>query len=377
MKPKILFVDDEANILESFKLSLRKFFDVQTALGPMAGLEAVRNQGPFPVVVSDLKMPRMDGIEFLSRVMELNPATVRIMLTGHGDLESAVSAVNKGHIFRFLIKPCPSDQLISSLKEAVRVYSLEMAEKELLHGTLRGSLRILTDILNLVNPTAFGRGERARRLAMTIGKQLHVKSMLQLDLAAMLSQLGCVTLPDELIDKIDQGMELSREEEQIFDMHPAITASMLGQLPRMDRVTDIIQNQLAKYDEAPHTPIEAHIIKACLDYDSLAQAGLNKLDIIDALRHRKGWYNEKVLESLERTTAAEEGFLRRELRYDELKPGMILVDPLMSEDFVHIMAKGSELTDLSIARLHNFNKSKRLPPTIRVLVPVYPVEEPA
>ncbi len=377
MKPKILFVDDEANILESFKLSLRKFFDVQTALGPMAGLEAVRNQGPFPVVVSDLKMPRMDGIEFLSRVMELNPATVRIMLTGHGDLESAVSAVNKGHIFRFLIKPCPSDQLINSLKEAVRVYSLEMAEKELLHGTLRGSLRILTDILNLVNPTAFGRGERARRLAMTIGKQLHVKSMLQLDLAAMLSQLGCVTLPDELIDKINQGMELSREEEQIFDMHPAITASMLGQLPRMDRVTDIIQNQLAKYDEAPHTPIEAHIIKACLDYDSLAQAGLNKLDIIDALRHRKGWYNEKVLESLERTTAAEEGFLRRELRYDELKPGMILVDPLMSEDFVHIMAKGSELTDLSIARLHNFNKSKRLPPTIRVLVPVYPVEEPA
>lgn len=375
MKPKVLFVDDEANILESFKLSLRKFFEVETALGPGAGLKALVGQGPFPVVVSDLRMPRMDGIEFLAQVKEIAPATVRIMLTGHADLEAAIAAVNKGEIFRFLIKPCPTDQLIASLKEAVRVHSLEMAERELLHGTLRGCLRVLTDILNLVNPEAFGRSERVRRLALNVGKRLFIKQPLHLDLGAMLSQLGCVTLPDELITKIYKGAQLTSEEQQIFDMHPAVTAGMLSQIPRMERVREVILHQNTKAAEAPKIPLESKILKACLDYDSLEQAGLDKHDAVDALRGRTGWYDPRVLEALEKATAGEEGYLRRELEFRELQPGMILVDPLMSRDNVHIMAKGTELTELSLARLENFRKSKRLPYTLRVMVPVHPAEE--
>ncbi len=370
MKPRVLFVDDEANILESFKLSLRKFFEVETALGPGAGLKAVAGQGPFPVVVSDLRMPRMDGIEFLAQVKEIAPATVRIMLTGHADLEAAIAAVNKGEIFRFLIKPCPTDQLIASLKEAVRVHSLEMAERELLHGTLRGCLRVLTDILNLVNPEAFGRSERVRRLALNVGNRLVIKQPLHLDLGAMLSQLGCVTLPDELITKIYRGAQLTSEEQQIFDMHPAVTAGMLSQIPRMERVREIILYQNTKAAEAPKIPLESKILKACLDYDSLEQAGLDKHDAVDALRGRTGWYDLRVLEALEKATAGEEGYLRRELEFRELQPGMILVDPLMSRDNVHIMAKGTELTEVSLARLDNFRKSKRLPYTVRVMVPV-------
>jgi response regulator RpfG family c-di-GMP phosphodiesterase len=370
MKPKVLFVDDEANILEPFKLSLRKFFEVETALGPGAGLKAVAGQGPFPVVVSDLRMPRMDGIEFLAQVKELAPATVRIMLTGHADLEAAIAAVNKGEIFRFLIKPCPTDQLIASIKEAVRVHSLEMAERELLHGTLRGCLRVLTDILNLVNPEAFGRSERVHRLALNVGKRLFIKQPLNLDLGAMLSQLGCVTLPDELITKIYKGGTLSAEEQQIFDMHPAVTAGMLSQIPRMERVREVILHQNTKAAEASKIPLESKILKACLDYDSLEQAGLDKHDAVDTLRGRTGWYDSRVLDALEKATAGEEGYLRRELEYGELRPGMILVDPLMSRDNVHIMAKGTELTEVSLARLENFRKSKRLPYTVRVMVPV-------
>lgn len=375
MKPKVLFVDDEANILESFKLSLRKFFEVETALGPGAGLKTIVGQGPFPVVVSDLRMPRMDGIEFLAQVKELAPATVRIMLTGHADLEAAIAAVNKGEIFRFLIKPCPTDQLIASLKEAVRVHSLEMAERELLHGTLRGCLRVLTDILNLVNPEAFGRSERVRRLALNVGKRLVIKQPLHLDLGAMLSQLGCVTLPDELITKIYRGAQLTSEEQQIYEMHPAVTAGMLAQIPRMERVREVILHQNTKAADAPKIPLESKILKACLDYDSLEQAGLDKHDAVDTLRRRTGWYDQRVLEALEKATAGEEGYLRRELEFRELQPGMILVDPLMSRDNVHIMAKGTELTEVSLARLENFRKSKRLPYTVRVMVPVGPSEE--
>ena len=370
MKPKILFVDDEENILESFKLSLRKFFQVETALGPGEGLRRIVQDGPFPVVVSDLKMPRMDGIQFLSRVKELAPSTVRIMLTGHADLDAAIAAVNEGEIFRFLTKPCPADLTVRTLKEAVRLYSLEMAEKELLRGTLRGSIKVLTDILAMVNPEAFGRSERVRRLAIYVGQQLSLKSPLFLDLAAMLCQLGCVTLPQEIITKVYNGKELTPQEQAQYETHPAVTAAMLQQIPRLEKVSEIILHQQDRLDQTPNLPIEARILKICLDYDSLMQLGLDKKDAIDALRSRQGWYDEDVLNVLERGTAGEDGFLRREVGIGELKPGMILVDALWSLDEVHIMAKGTEITEMGLLRLENFARSKRLPSTIRVLVPL-------
>ena len=144
------------------------------------------------MVVSDLKMPGMDGIEFLSRVATLAPDAARIMLTGHGDLEAAALAVNRGQIFRFLNKPTPIDEMTRVLEAGVRQYELVRAEKELLRGTLRGSLQVLSDILAVVNPKAFGRGERIRRLALRTGKFLHHKRGLHLELSAMLAQLGCV-----------------------------------------------------------------------------------------------------------------------------------------------------------------------------------------
>ncbi len=98
---KVLFVDDEQNILDTFRVSLRKRFKVDTALGPLEGLEKIKESGPYAIVVSDLKMPNMDGISFLSKVQELSPDTVRIMLTGHADLTSAISAVNEGLSFAF------------------------------------------------------------------------------------------------------------------------------------------------------------------------------------------------------------------------------------------------------------------------------------
>jgi serine phosphatase RsbU (regulator of sigma subunit) len=127
---KILFVDDDENLLASFRRQLRKHFQIETALGRPQGLELMDQNGPYAVIVSDFRMPLMDGIEFLSRVREIAPDTVRIMLTGNADMQAAIQAVNEGNIFRFLTKPCAVDLLGESLITGIEQYQQVTRERE-------------------------------------------------------------------------------------------------------------------------------------------------------------------------------------------------------------------------------------------------------
>jgi len=369
-EPKVLFVDDEQNILNTYRVSLRRRFKVDTALGPDEGLDRFRLFGPYAVVVSDLKMPGMDGIRFLRKVQEVSPDTVRVMLTGHADLHAAIAAVNDGAVFRFLTKPCSMDEMVRTLEAAIRQYSLVIAERELLRGTLRGSIKVLTDILGLVNPAAFGRSERVRRLAAFVAQRLGLNQTLSLDLAAMLCQLGSVTLTDSVLDKVFRGEPLTEDERGAFEGHPAVTARMLAHIPRMERVSEIILHQNDSLADTPALPVEARILKACLDYDALTERGMDKRDAIDALRARSGVYDPRVLDVLELGTAGGDGYIRREVPIGDMRQGMILDEPLWSLDKVHIMAEGTEITETALMRLHNFAKAKRLPERLRVLVPV-------
>jgi DNA-binding NtrC family response regulator len=160
MTERILCVDDEPHILEAFQRQFRKQFAIETAVGGERALAAIAEHGPFAVVVSDLRMPDMDGIRLLNTIRERTPETVRILLTGHADLQAAIEAVNEGHVFRFLTKPCPSKTLAKALEAGLAQYRLITAEKALLEQTVSGSLKALSEVLGLVNPEAFGRSSR-------------------------------------------------------------------------------------------------------------------------------------------------------------------------------------------------------------------------
>jgi DNA-binding NtrC family response regulator len=123
-RPRILIVDDEELILEALQRQLRPRFDVTTAVGGKAAIRLVMSQGPYAVVVSDLKMPEMDGVTLLYLIRQVAPETVRVLLTGKADLEAAASAINLGNIFRFLNKPCPPGVLLRALEAAVEQYHM-------------------------------------------------------------------------------------------------------------------------------------------------------------------------------------------------------------------------------------------------------------
>jgi DNA-binding NtrC family response regulator len=116
---RVLFVDDDANLLAGVARTLRKKIAAVTALGPEAGLRAIAEDGPFAVVVADMHMPGMDGLCLLAQAKALAPATVRILFTGDADLEAANAAVARGEIFGFLTKPCPPDRLLPALRSAI------------------------------------------------------------------------------------------------------------------------------------------------------------------------------------------------------------------------------------------------------------------
>ncbi|HLK16109.1 MAG TPA: response regulator [Fimbriimonadaceae bacterium] len=115
---RVLFVDDEPNILAAFARQLRREVDLVTACGPEPGLEALASDFQFSVIVVDMQMPGMDGIEFLRRAESLQPNAVRIMLTGNADSETAERAMSEVSIFRFLRKPCSADELMDAIVAA-------------------------------------------------------------------------------------------------------------------------------------------------------------------------------------------------------------------------------------------------------------------
>ena len=131
MSEKILFVDDEAAVLEAIRRMLHSTFTLQTATSGGEGLMTLERDGPFAVVVSDMRMPGMNGAEFLARVRQKAPSTVRMLLTGHADLHTAIDAVNRGQILHFLTKPCPRTVLVAAINSGLDQYRIDIEEKEL------------------------------------------------------------------------------------------------------------------------------------------------------------------------------------------------------------------------------------------------------
>jgi DNA-binding NtrC family response regulator len=132
MSEKILFVDDNTIILSAFQLQLRKRYAVSVASSGQLGLDMMKQEGPFAVVISDMRMPQMDGFTFLKKAQEISPDSVLMMLTGNADQKTAIDAVNNDNVFRFITKPCQSELLISSIDAALKQSRLIHAEKKLL-----------------------------------------------------------------------------------------------------------------------------------------------------------------------------------------------------------------------------------------------------
>jgi len=375
---RILCVDDDPNILQSYQRALRKRFRIEPALGGEEALEAIVEDGPYAVVVSDMRMPGMDGVELLKRIKELAPDTVRMMLTGNADQQTALEAVNQGHIFRFMTKPCAPDDFAQALEAGIEQHRLVMAERELLSKTLSGSVKILTDVLALVNPTAFSRASRVRRLAGRVASALNVEPMWQLEIAAMLSQIGCLTLSEKTLQKAYQGEQLSRTEWEAFETYPQVGRDLIAHIPRLENVAKFISYEEQRFDGSgfppdgtlgANLPRESRVLKVALDFDALVNSGRTEEIALAEMNDRIGWYDPEVLEVLRRVLEIEEIQEVRRLRVSELVDGAILADDVRTIQGTLLCARGQEVSPLMRARLKTYLTNVGIQDLIKVFMP--------
>ncbi len=380
MNTKILCVDDEPNVLEAFSRSLRKDFNVSVAQSGEEALALLKTDGPFAVVLSDMRMPGMDGIQFLKRVRELAPETVLMMLTGNADQQTAVNAVNEGNIFRFLTKPCPPEMLTSTLNAGLEQYRLVTAEKKLLEETLNKSIEVLVDILAIVNPTAFSRSNRIKKMARDIADSLGSPNVWEIELAGMLSQIGCVTVPEEILQKISNGTPLSNRETGLYHQHPQIGHDLIARIPRMENVADIVADQNRRANDEANNMIRSadvdpailgsRILKAVLDFDKLILGGHSPRTAFNALSERSGWYDARVFAALRNLVDGPVDEVEsREVRVADLKPGMTLGGTLVSARGSVLLPAGQEITVSLILRLANMVETGIIVDRIGITVP--------
>jgi response regulator RpfG family c-di-GMP phosphodiesterase len=355
--PSILCVDDEPRIVDGIALHLRRDYQVLTASGGHSALQLLKEKGAPAVIVSDMRMPGMDGAVLLKHVKHLYPETTRILLTGETGRDAAIAAVNEGQIFRFLTKPCPPDQLRSAIDAGVTHHNLQRAEKVLLQETLVGCIKALLDILAITNPVAFGRAARVKRLATELAVATGNKGFWQLDAAAMLSQIGYISLPVELVEKLYYGKRLTPEERTLADGAPYVARKLLGRIPRLEPVMEILAASQDPKNEVPEGQIKlgAGILRLVLDYDAHIAQGLPAAAAIEAIRADMARHDSSLVESLESMVGAKTGTQEiSEVCVGRVTPGMVFMDDLRTSVGTLLVPKGFEVTETFLERMRNF-----------------------
>lgn len=376
MSEKVLFVDDEPAVLDGYRRLLGRDRALETAMGGELGLAAIAASGPFAVVVSDMRMPQMDGAQFLTRVREIAPDTVRIALTGQTDLDTAMAAINDGRIFRFMTKPCSRENLLNAVESGIAQHRLITAEKELLEGTLKGCVSVLSEMLSFSNPAAFGRAMRIRRFVQHAAHKLGLESSWRYEIAAMLSQLGCVTLNPDLVNSAFAREALSGPEQRKYDGHAAIAAQMIARIPRMEAIAQMIAHQnvcaaeikAASAQERKEIEYGIQLLRTGLAFDVLLNRGLSSPEACEKVRTTLKGVDPSILAALA-DLHLKLPMQSRECNVRDLALGMILHQDLYTKDGSLIAATGFELSHAWIDRLQTYAHRGAIPAMIRIQMP--------
>lgn len=375
-RPRVVCVDDEPHVVGGLALHLRRRYDVELATSGAAGLELLDKQPEAAVVISDMRMPGMNGAEFLAKAYVAHPNTTRILLTGYAELDAAISAINDGRVFRFLVKPCPPPELLRTVEAGADLHRMLLAERELLERTLHGSIRMLSEVMAVTNPAAFGRATRIKQRVSELLKKLNEPQRWQAEVAAMLSQLSSITLPNETVEKLYYGASLTQVEQGMVERAPNVTEQLLSHIPRLEVVRQILAGHRDPYRKADGevqgdrriVKRGAQVLKIAIELDALEGQGRSGSGAQAALRAQSEAYEPAVLEAaLELCGSARNDEIVHEVSLSALVPGMVFANDVKLTNGSLFVARGYEVTESFLARVRNFRSGSVKEP-VRVIV---------
>ncbi|CAN2041706.1 hypothetical protein GMMP15_560109 [Candidatus Magnetomoraceae bacterium gMMP-15] len=402
MSDKVVFVDDESRILKVLKrLFMDEPYEIFTFESPINALEQMK-KNEIAVVVSDQRMPDMKGTEFLEKVRENWPDTVRIILTGYADLEAAIDSINKGYVYRFINKPWDDTQFKMEVEQAVDHYKLVVENKMLLEltrkqneeltdlnknlenkveqrtkkirqllNTLKKSfyqlMMVFIEIMEQYEPALGSHSKRVAGLAKKIAKQydMNAKNIELIEISALLHDIGMICLPKGLLEKDEQDM--SKSDIALIQQHPILGHSILSTIERFKDVSELVYCHHENFDGSGYPNgikkdmihIGARIIRVANDYDNLIKR--NKMSSSNALEHikeRSGYeYDPKIVAKLLAIFGRFKVSDEKELAFklDDLKPGMVLSRNLKTHSGRLLLPINTLIQAMHLERLKRFN----------------------
>lgn len=377
--PRVLLVDDDANLLAGLRRKLRKGFALTTAEGPDEALRILEaaDTPSFAAIVVDMQMPGMNGVELLERIAPKHPDATRVMLTGNADQGTAAAAVNRGSVFRFLTKPCDTDTLVATLDAAVAQHRLVTAEKQLLQQTLRGSVKLLVDLLAVVDPEAHGRAMTLKsRMAKLVGP-LEVPRPWEAEIAALVSPLGLMAMPEALREKLDRPSRMTPDDKKQAAAAREQIASLVANIPRLEGVAEILRFQTARYDGGDATgvspkrdklPPASRVLHALHDLAEYEALGMSVPAAIDGMSKLPGKHDPAVLKAIEVHVTPAGQRVPTDVPIRELILGQVLAEDVTTRDGRLLMRAEAEITEAGKTALINFSTGGQLEDTVKVFV---------
>jgi|SRR5580658_8931476 CheY-like chemotaxis protein len=356
-KLRILCVDDEPRVLHGLERHLSDHFEVLTANDGAAGLNLLSREKDVAIIIADMRMPEMDGATFLQHARKVVPNAVRILLTGHADVQAAIKSVNLGQVFRFLTKPCPPADLSVVMEEAKRQHELIVAEKTLLHRTLVGCIKALVDTMSIVNPAAMGRAVRLKRRVSSIAQELELERRWQVEAAAMLSALGTIALPPNVVQKLTGPTPLTDLERAEVQAATRAANRVISQIPRLEPVGRLLDHALGVESGEPLGTVgEEHLelLRLAMEVDALEAHGKTAEEALAELRSQER-YSAGMLEAAARALlSTRESSQPMSVPLTALRPGMILDQDIHTNHGLWIAPRGLEVTPNFLIHLRKF-----------------------
>ncbi|HCS39799.1 MAG TPA: hypothetical protein DIW44_09480 [Anaerolineaceae bacterium] len=377
MKEVIFLVDDEPNVLSALTRALNSFQynDIITASDGIEAIELLKTTPNVALIISDYRMPGLDGISFLLEAQEICPDATRMILSGVADLEMATNAINLGQIYRLLLKPCPPENFIASVKAGIRQYELVTSERDLLQNTLKGSIKILTDLLAAINPDSFSQSTRISALTRKFATALGLNNAWELELAGALCRIGCVTVPPEVLEAWMKGRILDDNQRHMIDSVGKIGHHLLRNIPRLEKIAEGILYQTTPFQpvgqvsantlKGTDIPLIGRILKIVIDYDRFLSIDPKPKAALNRLANQANEYDLDLLKSfkeiifteneIEGTTALKKESALSEVSIDDVKNGMVIMGNVFDKKGRLLIGSGTLVTDIIKLRLANYN----------------------
>lgn len=305
---KVLCVDKGQKNLAALVQVLAGQFEVATATSASKALEILENNGPFAVIISDMRMPDMDGGKFLNQVKQIFPDITCLLLTSNTDIETALTAINDGNIFRLILKPYSNDILLNHVRAAVNHYELCLAKKQLEEKTIKGLAQVLMDMISIVSPKFTSNMRIIQSQLISLAQAVGIESVWQLEIAIILSKIGYIAIPRQILAKIQANKPLSNIEKNLITKVPKIGHDLIAKIHRLEYVAKIILYQNKNFDGSGFPvdgitgeaiPMASRVLKILLDLSELQTKQLNVHKCLEIMKNSSGKYDPKVLKTIE------------------------------------------------------------------------------